>query len=335
METNKNIVKYKNEMNKMDITKLSGTDLKIFMAICCELKDQGTNELYIDFTDLKSMVGMETYNNDKFFAALENVCQSLATVVYIYEELQYKNGKRCVWKIEPKVFFKKFEINYNEKNILVSIHDDMVHMLNDWEGGRWSQFALDTFNSIKGVSAKQLFRLLIQYSEYPKMYITLDEAMQILGCSSYRPNDFVDKTLNGAMKQFENLGIIFPGWSVERIKGRKNSVLKLVYVLHDDVKMISTHKNPPKKENNLFFEGQLALLKQLGKPDSYIKCFEETGDINKADILFKFRQEHGEDVDFNDLVELENKNKIAYLDRDGVAIIDERELFGNDEFPFF
>lgn len=115
------------------------------------------------------------------------------------------------------------------------------------------------------------------------------------------------------------------------------SEIAIVLNISDSVPILeednTEFKSVPKGD---YFEGQLALLKQLGKPDAYIRCFEETGDINKADMLYKFRQEHGEDVSLDDIEIAENRNKIAYLDENGVAIIDKRDIGAyGDEFPFF
>lgn len=157
-----------------------------------------------------------------------------------------------------------------------------------------------------------------------------------MGCSGQRNNTFYDRTIPTAMEQFERLGIILPGWSVEKEK-RKNcpDTLRFTYLMNSEIKMLNTteSKSVPKGD---YFEGQLALLRQLGKPDAYIRCFEETGDLNRADMLYKFRQEHGDDVSLDDIEIAENRNKIAYLDENGVAIIDKRDIDAyGDEFPFF
>ena len=74
----------------------------------------------------------------------------------------------------------------------------------------------------------------------------------------------------------------------------------------------------------------------MGKSKEFIQCFEETGDYEKASILYKFRQERGEDVDFSDLNIKEDKSGSGLNDvmhnegKEHICDIERRviELFG-------
>lgn len=327
------IVRYKNDMLKLDLSPLNSSELKTFMAICTDLRDNGTNEVEFTFQELKSITGIKDKQGKDFCDLLDDISSTLMEVIYC----EYKPvGKKGMFSFSKKCFFGTFHVDSELEIVNISVHPDMVYMLNGWSDGKWSQFAMDVFNSIRGFAAKQLFRILVQFSNYPTAYMSMEEAKLLMGCTNQRNNTFCDQTIQRAMEQFERLGIILPGWSVEKEK-RKNcpDTLRFTYLMNSEIKMLNTteSKSVPKGD---YFEGQLALLRQLGKPDAYIRCFEETGDLNRADMLYKFRQEHGDDVSLDDIEIAENRNKIAYLDENGVAIIDKRDIGAyGDEFPFF
>lgn len=54
------IVKYNNDLNKLNMANLKEKELELFYAICCELKDRGTDEITIDITDFKKEFNIST-----------------------------------------------------------------------------------------------------------------------------------------------------------------------------------------------------------------------------------------------------------------------------------
>lgn len=231
------LVKYKNDMNNLDVTKLSSTELKLFMAICAGLKDQGTNSITFDFSELRILTGITDKYGDDFVNALENIGKLLMSIIYTEYKVFDKNGK---YNISLKSFFTDFDIVPEDESLTVAMHPDLAYMLNDWSGSQWSQFALEYFNSIKGVAAKQLFRILVQYSGYSQkdMYISLNEAMSIMGCTGQRKNNFLNRTLPNAMKQFEKLGIIHPNWTIKKKDLTNGTVLIFHYIIPKEIKML-------------------------------------------------------------------------------------------------
>lgn len=327
------MIRYKNDMNKLDITRLSSTELKLFMGICADLKDEESNYVTFDILELKEYANLSNKSEREIVKMLENICDTLMNVKY-WEFKKEKGKNKMGYSFIVKAFFESFEYDEASQTLTVSVNPNLTYLLNDWKLGRWSQFALEVFNSIKGFAAKQLFRFLVEYSNYKKMYISLELLQQMLKGQNARPNDFIDKTIVGAMKQMENLGIILPGWSVER-KKRKYSAdtVKLTYELTEKVKVAKPEIL--KKDHfklDPIIEGQVKMLKQQGKSDDFIECFIETEDYIKAEILYNHRKSlQDKDIGFDDLNEKEQfaneyDENVPYILNEGTVIIKEEEL---------
>ncbi|MDD7025649.1 MAG: hypothetical protein PUI46_00885 [Lachnospiraceae bacterium] len=93
----------------------------------------------------------------------------------------------------------------------------------------------------------------------------------------------------------------------------------------DEVKGIENNSKP-KKKNKLspIVEAQISLLKQLNKPQDFIDCFIETGNLIEAEILYNDRlTTKNNNLDNNDLTE---KQSVAYLENGETIIINSEYL---------
>ena len=52
------IVKYNNVLNKLNMGKLEEKELELFFALCLELKNKETDEVFINITDFKNKYNM-------------------------------------------------------------------------------------------------------------------------------------------------------------------------------------------------------------------------------------------------------------------------------------
>ena len=51
MSSNKDLVKYNNDLKKLNMSNLKDKELELFYAICLELKEKGTDIITIDISD--------------------------------------------------------------------------------------------------------------------------------------------------------------------------------------------------------------------------------------------------------------------------------------------
>ena len=298
MNINKKMVRYKNEMLKLRISDLNSTELKVFMAICGELKNLQTNTIILDYLTLKKITNCDHKTNDEFTTILKNISESLFKVLYISETPKIH---------KYHVFFEKFIIDENTYTLTVNMHPEMAYLLNDWSGGEWSQFSLDTFNKIKGFAAKQLFRILIQYNGFKKAIINMEDAQLIMGCYKQRNNDFINRTIPNALKQFEELGIILPGWKYKAVKKNNFQILHFNYVMPNEIKKIA--KKKILNIDNIkdpFVKAKATLLKEQGESDGFILAYVATnGNYEKTKSYYDFIKRHPEIEEYLDVVDFD------------------------------
>lgn len=91
MNENTKMIRYKNDMNKLDITKLSSTELKLFMVICADLKDEESNYVTFDILELKEYANLSNKSEREIVKMLENICDTLMNVKYW--EFKKEKGK--------------------------------------------------------------------------------------------------------------------------------------------------------------------------------------------------------------------------------------------------
>ncbi|MGL5901637.1 MAG: replication initiation protein, partial [Cetobacterium sp.] len=98
------IVKYHNDMNKVNLASFSTKELDLFFSICFKLKEMGADEIKISFNDIKFLIGVEN-NPKRVKSHIDNLSKKLAQLNYQFE-------------ISPNIFerfvlFTNFTSNYN------------------------------------------------------------------------------------------------------------------------------------------------------------------------------------------------------------------------------
>ena len=82
-EVKKNdIVKYNNDLNKLNMSTLKDKELELFYAICLELKEKGTDIITIDITEFRKEFNIPQVNKKRFNEYLENVQDKFLSLKY-------------------------------------------------------------------------------------------------------------------------------------------------------------------------------------------------------------------------------------------------------------
>jgi len=233
-EVKKNdIVKYNNDLNKLNMANLKEKELELFYAICCELKDRGTDEITIDITDFKKEFNISNKIDKKRFKEyIKSVHKKFAEMKYTFETEK---------EIETIIFFKKFKTNIEDNTMIISVNKEYSYILNNIVQ-YYTQFSFKEYQSLKSKYSKILMPRLAQWQGTKKVEFEKEELFDILGVSeNYRvkTSNFNDKILKPIKKELPK---IFYNLKVKPIKKStknvKNEIKSYLFTWNDRPKEI-------------------------------------------------------------------------------------------------
>ena len=229
----KDIVKYNNDLNKLNMSNLKEKELELFYAICCELKDRGTDEITIDITDFKKEFNISNKIDKKRFKEyIKSVHKKFAEMKYTFETEK---------EIETIIFFKKFKTNIEDNTMIISVNKEYSYILNNIVQ-YYTQFSFKEYQSLKSKYSKILMPRLAQWQGTKKVEFEKEELFDILGVSeNYRvkTSNFNDKILKPIKKELPK---IFYNLKVKPIKksteNSKNEIKSYLFSWCDKPKEI-------------------------------------------------------------------------------------------------
>lgn len=222
------IVKYNNDLNKLNMSNLKEKELELFYAICCELKDRGTDEITIDITDFKKEFNISNKIDKKRFKEyIKSVHKKFAEMKYTFETEK---------EIETIIFFKKFKTNIEDNTMIISVNKEYSYILNNIVQ-YYTQFSFKEYQSLKSKYSKILMPRLAQWQGTKKVEFEKEELFNILGVSeNYRvkTSNFNDKILKPIKKELPK---IFYNLKVKPIKkstkNTKNEIKSYLFTWND------------------------------------------------------------------------------------------------------
>lgn len=214
----KEIVKYHNQMNEISFGTFKEKELDLFFSICYKLKEQGTKEVDLTFSELKNLIG-ENKNLKRLKNNIDSLNKKLAMINHQIE-------------IRPNVFerfvlFTNFTTDYNENILTIKVNDKFSYILNNLIN-KYTKFDLLDFISLKSIYSKNMFKLLKQWESLNKIECSLDEIKEKLNIpKAYSTSDFNKRVLIPIM---EELPQYFFNLKLEKIKtGKKVTSLKFTW----------------------------------------------------------------------------------------------------------
>ncbi|MGL5901315.1 MAG: replication initiation protein [Cetobacterium sp.] len=209
------IVKYHNDMNKVNLASFSTKELDLFFSICFKLKEIGTDEVKISFTDIKFLIGEEN-NPKRVKFHIDNLNKKLAQLNYQFE-------------ISPNVFerfvlFTNFTSNYNDNSLTIKVNNKFGYLLNNLIGN-FTRFDLIEFVNLKSSYSKNMFKSLKQWESVKFKEFKIDEFRELLnipkGFTMSKIDERILKPIMDELPQY------FLNLKLEKIKtGKKITSLK-------------------------------------------------------------------------------------------------------------
>ena len=275
------IVKYNNDLNKLNMSNLKEKELELFYAICCELKERGTDEITIDITDFKKEFNISNKIDKKRFKEyIKSVHKKFAEMKYTFETEK---------EIETIIFFKKFKTNIEDNTMIISVNKEYSYILNNIVQ-YYTQFSFKEYQSLKSKYSKILMPRLAQWQGTKKVEFEKEELFDILGVSeNYRvkTSNFNDKILKPIKKELPK---IFYNLKVKPIKkstkNTKNEIKSYLFTWNDrpkeniieaeEVKTLEVSKTLKTLLDEAIRNSKLEILEKPSVLEYLLKHYEES-----------------------------------------------------------
>ena len=274
----KKIVKYNNELNKLNMSNLKEKELELFYAICCRLKDIGTEEITLDITNFKKEFNISNkIDKNRFREYIKSVHKKFSEFKITFETED---------EIETLLFFKKFKTNIKTNTMIISVNKEYTNILNNLVQC-YTQFSFSEYQSLKSKYSKILMPQLAQWNSIKKVEFSKSVLFEILGVPEscrLKTSNFNVKVLNPIKNELKE---IFYNLKVKPIKNTggnsKNEIGAYLFTWSDRIKEVEAEEvktlEISKKLKNLLDEAiknpRLEILEKPSVIEYLLKHYSE------------------------------------------------------------
>ena len=212
------IVKYDNILNKLSLAKLEEKELELFFALCLELKNKGTDEVFINITEFKNhySIGRSNVRFEKYLEVVLNKFLETKVIIKTSKTLEIGN------------FFRKFILDLENNTLFVQVDNDYQFILNNLVK-MYTQFSFKEYQLLNSKYSKRLMPKLCQWNSVRKIEFEKEDLFQILGASTnYRKDisNFNRRILNPTIVELKK---VFNNLEVKTTKNINNSIKSYIF----------------------------------------------------------------------------------------------------------
>ena len=273
------IVKYNNDLNKLNMSTLKDKELELFYAICLELKEKGTDIITIDITEFRKEFNIPQVNKKRFNEYLENVQDKFLSLKYTL-----KTEKR----IKKGTFFYDFDADLTTNKMIIRVNPEYSYILNGIVE-YYTQFSFTEFQSLKSKYSRILMPKLAQWNSIKKLEIQKEELFIILGV----PQSYIKDISNFNKKVIkplkEDLPKVFYNLKIKTIKkstaNSKNEINSYMFswsnkpkeniIEAEEVKTLEISKKLKNLIDEATKNNKLEILEKPSTLEYLIKHYEE------------------------------------------------------------
>ena len=258
----KEIVRYHNHFNSITFKNFNNVEFNLFMAICSKIRDKGSEEIILNFSELKEMVKYKHRGNARFLKDLEQIYKKLITLSVRIETKEI---------IDNFVLFTRYRIIKEEQTVSIKVNEDFAFLLNNLVK-RFTQFELEEFINLKSNYSKEIYRRLKQFKSTGFWKIKMDNFKELMNIPpKYRMSDIDKYVLKISKNELENY---FDNFKIIKLKkGRKIEALEFRF--STDKKLEISETETIEKENKL--------KKSEIEPQKRYKIIENTPKIEEKE----------------------------------------------------
>lgn len=196
---------YHNDINKLELGKLTEKQQDIFFSLLYKFKSEEKNNIQINFSELKNISNLGR-KNETLILNVRTLNKKLQAIV---QEVEVE-GKYITFSV-----FKEFVTDIKNSVIEVSLSDRFYYLLDNLIGN-YTIMDLKELVNLKGNYAKTLYRLLKQWESIKRMDMPITEFRKIMGIpNSYKMFNIDQRVLEPCT---EELRPLFSNLKCEKIK---------------------------------------------------------------------------------------------------------------------
>ncbi len=278
------IVKYNNKLNYIPLKGMSQIENDVFFALLYKLKNQGTEEVRLNFSDLKRLINFNQ-SNEHIRKSIKGITKKIARSIVEFEtkdEIQFFALFQILAIPQDEDFYIRAKISENFSFLINNINS------------HFTLFELAEFSGLSSKYSQSLYRLLKQFRKTGIFIINWSEFRDILDIpKSYKICDIDRQILKPATKEFEEKNI-FRELRYNKIRGfgRGRPVEKIEFRFTPEVEKIIEIKTD--KEDLIFKLGCEGVNKKTA--EEYADKAERTDKIKvileKFDKIVKRAEKH-------------------------------------------
>lgn len=221
------IVKYNNDLNKLNMSTLKDKELELFYAICLELKEKGTDIITIDISDFRKQFNIVRVNNTRFNEYLDNVQDKF---------LSLKHTLKTDKRVKKGIFFYDFDADLTTNKMIIRINPEYSYILNGIVE-YYTQFSFTEFQSLKSKYSRILMPKLAQWNSVKKLEIQKEELFSLLGVPQSYLKDISNFNKKVLKVLKEDLPNVFNNLKIKAIKNKignsKNQISSYIFSWSD------------------------------------------------------------------------------------------------------
>lgn len=189
------IVKYRNELNKVALRNFKSKELDLFIAIISRMRNM-EDDVIFSFDYLKNLIQYETSNSIEIFhKELKSMYNKLIRCIYGWEDED---------QIVRFVLFTEYTIDKKNKIVKIGINKKYSWVLNAITEGLFTRFELEEFIKLKSSYTKEFYRRMKQFKSTGFWSTSLDEFRRLMDIPvSYRMCDIDLKVLKPIQKELK------------------------------------------------------------------------------------------------------------------------------------
>lgn len=285
----KDLVKYHNDLNQLNMANLKEKELELFYAICLELKDKQNTEISININEFKKEFNISNKIDKKRFAGyIKSVHNKF---------LEIKTTIETDTIIKSSNFFNSFETNLDTGEMKIKVNKEYIYLLNNLTK-MYTRFSFIAYQSLSSKYAKLLLPHLMQWDSTKEKYFEKEELFNILNIpSSYRNKivNFNDKVLKPCLKELKQ---IFYNFKCEKKKINRNEIKGYLFTweekpkenITEEIEIITEIEVSKKMKNAIDFYINyevFEILKDEYQVERMIEEFGEERSLKILEIIFK------------------------------------------------
>ena len=226
------IVKYHNELNRLNFKGLSEYDLNFLMAICSRVRELNEQVVTFDFDYLMELT--EWDRSKKLDVFIKDLKRSNSKLLTANSEFTDEHGVSRQFTL-----FETFTTDPNKRTLTVRINPDFSYLLNELSKN-FTRFELVEYVRLEGKYAKLLYQHLKQFRKSGWWQVSVSDIKTLLSIpDSYETKHIMDKVLKPSIEVIRSCKG-FSDLSVEVIRssrrGRAVDGYKLRWTASDQIK---------------------------------------------------------------------------------------------------